>query len=138
MVQRENGLVGRKVAMGASGLALLWACAALPAIGMASRSDCPPVTSAEAWVNKMPTVGDSARRNMLIVSLKLESETAYRLAPADTDGGDALILDLASTEDGVPGVAGYREPPREPARKQVRIQCEGKVVGEITEIKAVY
>ncbi|MCA8903041.1 MAG: hypothetical protein KDA53_17520 [Hyphomonas sp.] len=147
MVQAFNRLVGRGLALAAApfllaGCQCLWPFA--PAAieedvngeaEIASVPACPEVTSAESWVNRMPSVG--ANPVKLIVSLRIASEDAWMLSPADDQAGGALALDLVPGGNSVPGTVGYNQSQPSPLPDDILILCGGKEAARIGEVMIV-
>lgn len=126
MVQAFDRLVGSGV-----GLVLLAGCQCL-AMPLAS---CPEVTSAKAWVNRMPSIGDAPTK--LIVSLQVEGDAPWMLTPAKADAEGELALDLVAGGNSVPGTVAYRQQQPAPLPETIRITCQGNQIASIDEILIV-
>ena len=127
MVQAFDRLVGCGVALALAPV-LLAGCQCL-AVPLAS---CPEVTSAEAWVNRMPSIGDAPTK--LIVSLRVEGDAPWMLTPAKADAEGELTLDLVAGGNSVPGTVAYRQQQPAPLPETIRITCQGNQIASIDEI----
>jgi hypothetical protein len=108
------------------------ACACLPPV-QETAAACPPVRSAEAWVNLMPATSAAAEAR-LIVMLRLEGNERWNLQGlGGNDPSPTLRLELSKGGEGVPGVASWRRPGRE-TPQAIEIFCAGKLHHRITEI----
>jgi hypothetical protein len=130
MVQAFDRLVGRRAGL-ALAPALLAGCQCL-AVPLAS---CPEVTSAEAWVNRMPSIGDVPTK--LIVSLRVEGDAPWMLTPVMAGAEGDLTLDLVVGGNSVPGTVAYRQKQPAPMPKTIRITCQGNQIASIDEILIV-
>ena len=96
---------------------------------------CPAVTKAEAWVNRMPTIGDEPTR--MIVMLRVDSADSWFLTPLDMPAAQGLILDLKPGGSAVPGTVGYRQAAPAPLPSPIRILCRGGEVAVIDQVMIV-
>ena len=123
--------------------AILAGCAAGPAAAPSPVSAvgpaCPEhVAEAEAWINRMPGTGVSARQ--LIVSARLaDAKAAALLFRSDASTPQQLVLDIRAA-GGAPvrGRLGYREPAPESPYSSILLRCRGADDYTIDEIAAVY
>ena len=148
MVQAFNRLVGARAALAlAPFLALtgcqgFWPQAAAPAAAADDTETdaspapaCPAVTRAEAWVNRMPGVGSSSPKMMVV--LGIDSEESWMLAPLDMPAAMGLILDLRPGGNSVPGTVAYRQPVPSPLPGRISILCRGKSAATIDGVMIV-
>jgi hypothetical protein len=124
-------------------LAVLAGCAASPAAApppvSAASPACPEhVAEAEAWINRMPGTGTSARQ--LVVSARLADGSATALLlRSNASTTQELVLDIrAAGAAPVPGRLGYREPAPERPYSSILLRCRGGDDYTIDEIAAVY
>ena len=97
---------------------------------------CPEVTEAEAWVNRMPSIGGAPSR--MIVSLRVAGEDPWMLKPMETNGEeDGLALELVPGGNSLPGTIAYRQTPPSPLPDAIRIMCQGEEIAIIDEILIV-
>ena len=92
-------------------------------------ADCPVVTRASAWVDRMPKVGSGSHK--LIVAVKLDDDRPWLLTPVASDTPGLLTLELSP---GGPAFAGYREPVSTALRDAVSIVCGGEERARIDKI----
>ena len=96
---------------------------------------CPAVTKAEAWVNRMPTMGDEPTK--MIVMLRVDSAESWFLTPLDMPAAQGLILDLKPGGSAVPGTVVYREMAHAPLPSRIAILCRGSEVATISDVMIV-
>lgn len=96
---------------------------------------CPAVTSAKAWVNRMPTIGSEPTK--MIVMLRVDSKESWFLTPLDMPAATGLTLDLKPGGAGVPGSVGYRQMAPAPLPARIRILCRGSEVATIKDVMLV-
>lgn len=148
MVQAFDRLVRRPAALIALAPLLLAGCQCLwpaAATGEDASADagvetsaapaCPDVTSAEAWVNRTPTIGEAPTK--LIVSLKVADKMPWMLKPVSTEEVGVLALEIVPGGNSVPGNIGYRQQQPSPLPESIRILCGGDDVAIIDEILVV-
>ena len=121
-------------------LPALAGCASIPAAQPppVSTSACPEhVVEAEAWINRMPGTGASAR--LLVVSARLaDAATTALLLRSDASTPEQLVLDIrAAGAAPMPGRLGYREPAPERPYVRILLRCRGADDYVIHEIAAV-
>ena len=95
-------------------------------------ADCPVVTRASAWVDRMPKIGSAAHK--LIVAVKLDDDRPWLLTPVPTDEPGLLTLELSPGGPAFPGNASYREPASNGPRRVVSIVCGGEELARIEDI----
>lgn len=100
-----------------------------------ATAPCPEVMDAEAWVNRMPSIGASPAK--LIVSLTVSDERAWMLKPAEAEGPGEMSLDLVPGGNSVPGTVAYRQRQPAPLPETIRIMCRGGEIARIDEILIV-
>ncbi len=124
-------------ALFAATIAGLSACAGSPGAPPEGQV-CPfTVTSADAWINMMPSVGSRSRSLQVSVGLADAGDAAsLQLSPESTPG--TLVLELRPGSAPIPGQAAYREAAGDPPRERVSIRCGGTEVRAIGEIMRVY
>ncbi|WP_321491118.1 hypothetical protein [uncultured Hyphomonas sp.] len=103
--------------------------------GTEAAPACPAVTKAEAWVNRMPTIGDEPTK--MIVMLGVESKDSWFLTPLDMPAAQGLVLDLKPGGAAVPGTVGYRQMAPAPLPAGIRILCRGSEVATIDNVMIV-
>lgn len=106
-----------------------------PAAETASAPACPDIIKAEAWVNRMPSIG--AAPTKLVVVLGVDSDAPWMLGPLGMSGAGALTLDLKPGGNSVPGTVAYRQPQSAPLPRTIEIMCEARLVARIDEILVV-
>ena len=94
--------------------------------------DCPVVTRASAWVDRMPKVGSGSHK--LIVAVKLDDDRPWLLTPVPTGEPGLLTLELSPGGPAFAGNAGYREPVSTALREAVSIVCGGEERARIDKI----
>ena len=104
-----------------------------PEVEIARAPACPAVTKAEAWVNRMPGIGEAPTK--LVVVLGIDSEVPWMLAPVDSEG--AFALELKPGGNSVAGTVAYRQAQPAPLPKAIRIVCQGSEVARIDKILIV-
>lgn len=153
MAQAVDRLVGRRAALMLASL-LLGGCQCVwpqtgtteaglvadPEAGTVPVPSCPQVTEAEAWVNRMPGIGDTPAK--LIVSLRISTDEPWMLMPALEQEAGApatsdMVLDLMPGGNSVPGTVAYRQPQPAPLPEAIRIVCQGGEAARIDEILIV-
>nr|WP_321509773.1 hypothetical protein [uncultured Hyphomonas sp.] len=147
MVQAIDRLVTIRAAVALASLGMLAGCQCLwPHISNeqtepdeVADSDaalpCPTVTSAKAWVNRMPTIGGEPTR--MIVMLDVDSEDSWFMAPLDVPSANGLILDLKPGGSAVPGTVAYRQMAPAPLPDHIQILCRGSEVATISDVMIV-
>lgn len=148
MVQAFNRLVGARAALALAPLLALAGCqgfrpqvAASAAAADKAETDasaalaCPVVTKAEAWVNRMPGVGSSSPKMMVV--LGIDSAESWMLAPLDMPAAMGMILDLKPGGNSVPGTVAYRQPAPSPLPGRISILCQGKSAATIDGVMIV-
>tara|TARA_R110000782_G_scaffold30058_1_gene74889 strand:- start:313 stop:702 length:390 start_codon:yes stop_codon:yes gene_type:complete len=95
-------------------------------------ADCPVVTRASAWVDRMPKVGSGSHK--LIVAVKLDDDRPWLLTPVPTGEPGLLTLELSPGGPAFAGNAGYREPVSTALREAVSIVCGGEERARIDKI----
>ena len=95
-------------------------------------ADCPVVTRASAWVDRMPKVGAGAHK--LIVAVKLDDDRPWLLTPVPTSEPGLLTLELSPGGPAFAGNAGYREAVGPARREAVSIVCGGEERARIDKI----
>jgi hypothetical protein len=110
-----------------------------PSLRMAlAQSACPHmVSSASAWVNRMP--GTEGVERSLVVSVRfVDPEDTVVLVKADGGQSGSLVLDMRDTASApIPGSAGYREPIPAAPYASIILRCRGGDVHVISEIDDV-
>ena len=104
-------------------------------IETAATPACPDITKAEAWVNRMPSIGDTPAR--LVVVLGVASDAPWMLAPTDATASGTLTLDLKPGGNSVAGTVAYRQPQPSPLPDTIQIMCHGSEMARIDEILIV-
>ena len=147
MVQAFNGLVVMRGAAALVSFGMLagcqcfWPLAANDQGGpdavaeTESALSCPAVTKAEAWVNRMPTIGSEPTK--MIVMLRVDSQDSWFLTPLDMPAAQGLILDLKPGGSAVPGTVGYRQMAPAPLPAKISILCRGSEVATIDDVMIV-
>jgi len=128
---RTLGVLALLVASGIS------ACA-MPVAGPDDSLCAFDVTDANAWVNRMPTVGERSGPTLNVMVRIMPAVRIRALVPED-DTGDVLKL---AVEEGNPplqaGTLSWRMYAPETLYRAVEISCNGKAVTRIDEIDTVY
>lgn len=96
---------------------------------------CPAVTSAKAWVNRMPTIGSEPTR--MIVMLDVDSKNSWFMSPLDMPSATGLILELKPGKAAVPGTVAYRQMAPAPLPDRIRIMCRGSEIAAIHDVTVV-
>lgn len=136
MVEVVNRLVKKTGKFILSPLLLIGCQSAPPPAGPdAAALSCPEVTSAEAWVNRMPGVGNVSSK--LIVSLKLEDDNLWMLVPTPQQDETVMSLDLVPGGNSLPGYAVLTKQAKSPMMDAIEIACGGTVVSRIDSILVV-
>ena len=130
MVQAFDRLVRRRAVLALASM-LLAGCQYFSPPAQA----CPEVIEAEAWVNRMPSIGASPTK--LIVSLKISAADPWMLKSADTAEEGALVLDMVPGGNSVPGTVAYRQAQPSPLPETIGIMCRGDEIARIHEILIV-
>lgn len=100
-----------------------------------SAPACPAVTKAEAWVNRMPAIGDQPTK--MIVMLGVDSKDSWFLTPLDMPAAQKLILELKPGGTAVPGTVAYRQTVPAPLPAGIKILCRGSEVATIDNVMIV-
>ncbi len=95
-------------------------------------ADCPAVTRASAWIDKMPTIGSSPQK--MIVAVKLDDPRSWRLSPVSTPDRSVRVLALSPGGPAVPGNASYHEQVSQDMPVAIRITCGGNELARIEKI----
>lgn len=147
MVQAFNRLVAVRATAAIASFGVLAACqcnwfqtagsASAPEADEAAEAalPCPDVTEAEAWVNRMPTIGSEPTK--MIVTLRVDSKESWMLTPLDMPAAAGLMLGLKPGGASVPGTVAYRQMAPAPLPSQIRILCEGREVAVIEDVMIV-
>jgi hypothetical protein len=101
----------------------------------AASVSCPAVTKAEAWVNRMPTIGSEPTK--MIVMLGVDSKESWFLTPLDMPEAHGLILDLKPGGSAVPGTVAYRQMAPAPLPARISILCRGSEIAAIDDVMVV-
>ncbi|WP_273184588.1 hypothetical protein [Hyphomonas adhaerens] len=96
---------------------------------------CPAVTSAKAWVNRMPTIGSEPTR--MIVMLDVDSKNSWFMSPLDMPAVNELILELKPGGVAVPGTVAYRQMAPAPLPDRIRILCRGSEIATVSDVMIV-
>lgn len=96
---------------------------------------CPAVTSAKAWVNRMPTIGSEPTR--IIVILDVDSKDSWFIAPLDRPAANELILELKPGGAAVLGTVAYRQMAPAPLPDGIRILCRGSEIATVNDVMIV-
>ena len=96
-------------------------------------ADCPAVTRATAWVDKMPRIGSGDHK--MIVALSLDDDRPWLLTPVPSGTPGLLTLELSPGGPAVPGHAGYRESAGNAKREAISIVCGGEERARIDQIR---
>jgi len=96
---------------------------------------CPAVTSAKAWVNRMPTIGGEPTK--MIVMLEVDSEDSWFMTPLDVPSETGLFLDLKPGGSAVPGTVAYRRMAPAPLPDRIHILCRDSEVATVSNVMIV-
>ena len=94
--------------------------------------DCPSVTRASAWVDKMPTIGSAPHK--MIVAAKLDDARPWLLTPVSTPDRTVRALALSPGGSAVPGNASYHEQVSQDMPVAISITCGGNELARIEKI----
>jgi len=100
-----------------------------------SMPACPAVSRAEAWVNRIPTIGNEPTK--MIVMLRIDAEDSWFLTPLDMPAAQGLILGLEPGGSGGPGTVAYRQMAPAPLPAWIMILCRGSEVAIIRDVMIV-
>ena len=111
-------------------------CAFLAGQGAVPTTDCPVITEASAWTNRMPSTG--ARAPVTRVSVTFDAPSTLRHYRDEAAPADHQSLELRPSDQPALPAIGYREPVKEPPREWVSISCSGKQLVRMDSIMDVY
>jgi hypothetical protein len=104
-----------------------------------AQTACPvQVAEANAWINRMPSIG--SRNAFVNVSVRLAGgkDTAI-LTRSGASTSETLVLDVRMSDEApIPGRMAYREAAGDPVYKRVELACRGAPVFQIEEIEQVF
>ncbi|MEZ6001566.1 hypothetical protein [Hyphomonas sp.] len=147
MVQAIDRLVVPRAAVALASVVMLAGCQCFglctqaEAGGQDAISDaevaavCPVVTKSEAWVNRMPTIGDAPTK--MTVMLGVNGKDTWFLTPLDMPAAQGLILDLKPGGATVPGTVAYRQTAPAPLPARIVILCQGSEIAAIERVTIV-